>query len=895
MVNNTGSAYKIVVAGDVTIDWNLIRQHHRVDGGKDWQIETSTRACWGRGGASLLADLISNIAKNLQRQKSFEYQVCQPNVPSTPVLPGDSRFHHSYVIWSTYISGDSSAWRIKEYLGLDCCLDEEVNDIALNLVPMDPPTADLLVLDDANLGFRHHPEYWPSSLNAEFGEGWIVLKMSRPVAQGSMWRHMLENHTDRLMVVTTVDDLRRSEIQISRGLSWERTAQDVVWELVHNPRVNGLARCGCVVVTFGAAGAVVLSKLQDQFTTDVDGISSGYYLLFDPEAIEGTWEQIHKGGMVGNTTCMVASLAYQLMQGTEQPDVLGGVQSGLNAIRELISGGYSNLGTAGKPNIAFPIERIMATIIKEESKFAVAEIEDPVRYLDIESYEGGDVPRDGMWTILEDRYQDNLEYVSERIVLEGVENVLGDVPLGIFGYLLTVDRQEIESLRSVRALIYEYLSQARQKRPFSIAVFGSPGSGKSFGITQVANSITPGEIEVLEFNLSQFESGDKLVDAFHLVRDVNLSGKTPLVFWDEFDTPLTGRTLGWLRYFLAPMQDGAFREGQLTHPIGRSIFVFAGGTSERMDDFGQGLDADTYRSAKVPDFVSRLKGYVNVLGPNRQEDPHEEDGFFDPYYIIRRGILMRSILQRNAPHLFTQIERAQTLNIDRGVLRAFLNIRSYKHGIRSMEAVVAMSELSGKNAYERSSLPPESQLDLHVDGQEFLALVQQMELTGELLYKLAEAAHNLYCLELERKGYICGEVTDDEAKTHSSLRPYSELPEYEKEQNLDNVRHIATKLAHSGYIMIPARSNEPAFEFPGSQMEKLAEMEHERWMALKLNEGWKYAPQTDKEHKWHADLLPWEDLSGEQKHKDRIMVQAIPKVLREAGYTIVRLRGEIEE
>ena len=67
------------------------------------------------------------------------------------------------------------------------------------------------------------------------------------------------------------------------------------------------------------------------------------------------------------------------------------------------------------------------------------------------------------------------------------------------------------------------------------------------------------------------------------MRDLGLSGKLPLVFWDEFDTALEGQPLGWLRYFLAPMQDGAFQDGQITHPIGRAIFVFAGGTAERME------------------------------------------------------------------------------------------------------------------------------------------------------------------------------------------------------------------------------------------------------------------------------------------------------------------------
>ena len=99
------------------------------------------------------------------------------------------------------------------------------------------------------------------------------------------------------------------------------------------------------------------------------------------------------------------------------------------------------------------------------------------------------------------------------------------------------------------------------------------------------------------------------------MRDIGLSGKIPLVFWDEFDTSLEETPLGWLRYFLAPMQDGKFQEGQINHPIGRAIFVFAGGTSSSMAEFDKGTE-ENFKSAKGPDFVSRLKGYINVLGPN---------------------------------------------------------------------------------------------------------------------------------------------------------------------------------------------------------------------------------------------------------------------------------------
>ena len=175
--------------------------------------------------------------------------------------------------------------------------------------------------------------------------------------------------------------------------------------------------------------------------------------------------------------------------------------------------------------------------------------------------------------------------------------MLRDVPLGKFRHLLTADRREIESFRGLRSLVAEYCSKGRQSKPISIAVFGSPGSGKSFGINEVALSLFPDLIEKKEFNVSQFTSVDDLHNALHQVRDLGLSGKIPLVFFDEFDSALEGQSLGWLRHFLMPMQDGAFMKGQVSHPLGMAIFVFAGGTSEKLEAFGSQL-SDLRISAK---------------------------------------------------------------------------------------------------------------------------------------------------------------------------------------------------------------------------------------------------------------------------------------------------------
>jgi len=132
-----------------------------------------------------------------------------------------------------------------------------------------------------------------------------------------------------------------------------------------------------------------------------------------------------------------------------------------------------------------------------------------------------------------------------------------------------------------------------------------------------------------------------------------------VAFWDEFDS----QQYKWLQYLLAPMQDGAFQQGELTHPIGKCIFIFAGGTSATLADFGikdpqtltarerRGLSAeerealseryDGFKLLKGPDFISRLHGFLNVLGPNPREIRQRQHLVPDPADItwpIRRAL-----------------------------------------------------------------------------------------------------------------------------------------------------------------------------------------------------------------------------------------------------------------
>ena len=262
--------------------------------------------------------------------------------------------------------------------------------------------------------------------------------------------------------------------------------------------------------------------------------------------------------------------------------------------------------------------------------------------------------------------------LARRVAIMG-ENQLVQTPYLKFGKLFTIARTEIERMRTLQRLLLSYQSDKKADKPLSIAVFGPPGSGKSFGVKELARAVFSENVPLLEFNLSQFQEPSELHGLFHQVRDYVMRGKLPVVFWDEFDS----QNLKWLQFLLAPMQDGAFQDGQITHPIGKCVFVFAGGTEIRFDDFGvpkvqrdgDGDSGDTAKSQskellekqerelkvlKVPDFKSRLAGFLDVLGPNRRDSN-------DLTYPVRRALMLRFHLG---------IAEKAHLTIDSGLLSA---------------------------------------------------------------------------------------------------------------------------------------------------------------------------------------------------------------------------------
>ncbi len=554
------NSLSVFVAGDVTIDWNIAHISSESNELSDWTGGDSCRMSWQHGSAALLcrmswqhgsaallADLVSSMANQLTSELPFAIDVTTTHTTSTKTVdPYDPGHYHCYSVWAPYHDKDAPEtviWRVERFLGLDRSSKIDLEQHEADEFSSGPLHADIIIIDDSNLGFRDQPSLWPRAITPSAGEinaPWVIVKMSQPIAEGALWDHLVSNFSDRLIVILSINDLRESAIQVSAQISWEKTAQELIWELTHNPMINSLTNSAYTVVSFGPTGALLLPGVKKHEPSQ---------LLFDPLHMEREWPA-GKGEIIGKTSVLVTGIVREIILARENPDLVKGIQTGILAMRHLHKIGYDG-GTDSSPRLRFPIEEVTTQLQSTKRPLAVAEC--PTR--DAEKHS-----QPSSWTILRDRYYHDLEELSRRIVLQGAKAALKNIPIGEFGELVTVDRQEIESLRSIHSLISEYCNQ-QEDRPISIAVFGPPGSGKSFAVKQIAKAASP-EKKIAEkthtFNLSQFKSPADLIDAFHQIRDVALSGKIPLAFWDEFDSPLDGKKLGWLRFFLAPMQDGEF-------------------------------------------------------------------------------------------------------------------------------------------------------------------------------------------------------------------------------------------------------------------------------------------------------------------------------------------------
>jgi hypothetical protein len=733
--------------------------------------------------------------------------------------------------------------------------------------------ASVLIFQDAEFGFSNPNDavdFFRKSCPST-----IIYHMARPLGTGEIWdavRHgpiAMDGSQDpmKLIVVVSSDDLRAEGIELSHGLSWEKTCEDFVEKLGSNGKLDTLATCANLLVLFGCDG-VIWHRGRDM---------SEPTLFFDPLSVEGRFTGRNIGPVPGIAEAFIGGLATKVAQSPPRSELNSGIERGFITARRLAKLGFRNHKLHDWPR--YPISDIMEkpTLPEEAPKT-----------LDIpsESISAGDKRH---WSILHHNIGDPVQ-VACHIVEKGTYTAANWIPIASFGDLIVLDRSETEGFRTIFNAIHGYLS-APQTKPLNIAIFGSRGSGKSFAAGQVAGAAaaaaaaaatSPHKIQHLRVDLSQFTSLEDLSAAFNKIRECNLSGTLPLVSIKAFDSEYSGSPLGWLAHLLPAMHGGEVLDRGETQHIGPAVLLLGSSFTKSLKNFE--AFSEKQRSEKdvlrAQEFLSCLHAFVDVIGLDQVNSS-------DVWYPVRRAVVLRALLEDREPNL----KMGEGISIDKSVLDGLLMIPTYRHGLRSLKAIITMSKVTGKSHFERAALPPEAQLALHFDYPTFIECSRYNTLSVDLREILAERLHNVY-INI-RKAMTKNDKEKEGLKNDPSLAPWPSIKEDLRESSRAHAVDIPRKLRMiSCFLSETLDKRNPVENFENHELRFLAEQEHERWNAERLQQQW-HLGQRSGDKRTSPFLKPWRDLEPEWQNVDREMVKSYITILPE-NYKIYRI-GKVDK
>lgn len=551
----------ILVAGDVCLDVVGVPIPPKAPEGKDenWRLTGETRTHFLPGGALLLTEFVRAAAGG-----QSGVVVSGP----TALLPEDLNHHlqgpldagaliqyaprlcrkeivHSLIEAAAFPTRpdskkeDKKTLRVKREAGFSG--PDEGEEPSLQIQYQGNGDEAVIVLDDTGNRFRKAPcapgkHEWPKTIQSPARDAGrrplVIYKLHRPLPEAqnenALWKRVEEYYPERRIVVVSVDDLRATGVPISLGLSWERTALDVVWQLMNAASFAKLRECPWLVIRLGLDGAVLWRRKPPGKVAARPGKTNGgnefteeAWLVYDPQGIEGNFAKDVPGRMVGAGSAFVAGLVAHvggflaMPEDQQRQKLFDGMRAGLLAARRLFQKGFGMVGEGVPPTPAYPGGELfgLRDDKNKESEFACQSI--PI-------IPGALCPDRGGWRLLDQIFKDKTSLLHRAVMQLAVNRnppkheggdehseaskewraaeLLKQAPLGIFGKLRTHDRREMEHYRSLHALLRDYLCNPAPPRPLSFAVFGPPGAGKSFGVKEVAASLKgePGCREVKE-------------------------------------------------------------------------------------------------------------------------------------------------------------------------------------------------------------------------------------------------------------------------------------------------------------------------------------------------------------------------------------------------------------
>lgn len=133
----------------------------------------------------------------------------------------------------------------------------------------------------------------------------------------------------------------------------------------------------------------------------------------------------------------------------------------------------------------------------------------------------------------------------------------------------------------------------------------------------------------------------------------------------------------------------------------------------------------------------------------------------------------------------------------------------------------------------------------------------------------------------------------DKRKQSGELNQWNKLNEDFRESSRHQAMHMYFKIRAAGYEIVELTDERPAIEnFEGQDtktgmFEKLAIMEHNRWIAERKVNNWKYGVNSDKPNRINPYLVDWNKLPEDIRQFDYDAVARIPLLLNGIGKKMV--------
>ncbi len=268
---------KVLVVGDVTLDWlelDVPRSEPKEEADlKNYQLCAGFRWTPVWGGAKLLERLVEAAIVEAEGELEMHQKTTIERIGLPEAGTDRSRCYlQSLAIIKSMIADKDKAIRVEKFKGFT----KGVDKLAVAGVPTGIGAVDCLVLDDAANGCRWDDEFLKGVKEVGANARLVIVKLSRPLDSSSLVEALPKTDNGRrVVIIVNADDLRAQGVDISRRLSWERTALDVVSASRASPLLGRLTRHGDVMVRLGSDGCIVLM---------FDG---GKHLTFDPRGAEG--------------------------------------------------------------------------------------------------------------------------------------------------------------------------------------------------------------------------------------------------------------------------------------------------------------------------------------------------------------------------------------------------------------------------------------------------------------------------------------------------------------------------------------------------------------------------------------------------------------------------------